>query len=648
MTKLTKLTPIDESIVEVTCPVSDSELINRISDYPNLSFVQFSKKYRGPLYTGVTLNIGGEKFDIQTNFCTNPFCRWFGLPQFKYTDIFNRPSRYGLTGTHPSQTINCKHVNVIEPIGVTFSRDYLSPMSNWSVAQEIKRLIDVNSISPMKSNYQYHREECADAADTPFNSDTFWKRGKSTSNSQKYQCKSCGKITNVLPSIRQCFTYHQKKNDILPSLMLKIVGKTPITRILEELDIGASTYYNKIEWLHRRCLEFLERHETNKLKTMKFSKLWLNTDKFIFSLNNIRKKGHGSTYYEQERLLMTTHIIATVDARSRYTFRNDLAYDFNVKPEDIQNDIEYFKEDKLQTYAQKNARYRHSYYGNRKFKKEDFVDDVVDDILDSSYLDLRKDYVDGLHINSTYTAYAQYWLIRRMLNVDKLNIVCDDDRSLINSIMRVYSEEIRAGKTNVFTCQVEKSLTRHDAYNEYYKQVEELNQFEQLLGLKGSKEESAILMLADELSRHSFYNIMSVNGKEIAVPSGAGPLQHPMPYKDEGIRYIDVLTNLSDKTNFELAKDLFNVNMQPINTYFNQLRRRSSLLERPIVTARGDGRSYIYASFNPKYTHFILTILRTYLNFCDVYKYKKKEYTPAMRLGIADRPYTVEDIIYFK
>jgi hypothetical protein len=43
----------------------------------------------------------------------------------------------------------------------------------------------------------------------------------------------------------------------------------------------------------------------------------------------------------------------------------------------------------------------------------------------------------------------------------------------------------------------------------------------------------------------------------------------------------------------------------------------------------------------------MLTILRTYLNFCQTYEFNKKKVTPAMVLGIAEKPFTIEDIIYF-
>lgn len=67
------------------------------------------------------------------------------------------------------------------------------------------------------------------------NPKSFYKQGKASSNTQKVQCKSCGKYTNLIPNKSQSTTYYQ---------------------------IGRSTYYSKLEWLYRCCLEFLETHET--------------------------------------------------------------------------------------------------------------------------------------------------------------------------------------------------------------------------------------------------------------------------------------------------------------------------------------------------------------------------------------------------
>lgn len=67
------------------------------------------------------------------------------------------------------------------------------------------------------------------------------------------------------------------------------------------------------------------------------------------------------------------------------------------------------------------------------------------------------------------------------------------------------------------------------------------------------------------------------------------------------------------------------------------------------MTARGDGKSYIYANFNPKYAQYALTILRTYYNFCfEVRGWNKSKATPAQHLGITDRKFDLKDIIYFR
>lgn len=58
------------------------------------------------------------------------------------------------------------------------------------------------------------------------------------------------------------------------------------------------------------------------------------------------------------------------------------------------------------------------------------------------------------------------------------------------------------------------------------------------------------------------------------------------------------------------------------------------------MTARAEGKSYIYANFNPKYAQYAITILRTFYNFCYTDKQGK---TPAQRKGITNKAH---DILY--
>jgi hypothetical protein len=94
---------------------------------------------------------------------------------------------------------------------------------------------------------------------------------------------------------------------------------------------------------------------------------------------------------------------------------------------------------------------------------------------------------------------------------------------------------------------------------------------------------------------------------------------------------------------------VMNVNDNATNSFIQQIRRRLSIFERPLMTARGEGKSYIYANFNPKYAQYSLTILRTFYNFCETYKSTDdKEQTPAQRLGIKDKVFDLKDIIYLR
>lgn len=646
MKKLKKLINSTESNVTVIYPLTDEEIHNRQIDYPILGEVEFAKKYRDLLFREVEIIVGSKSIKIQSNFCTNPFCKWFGLPQHKFNDIKNKPSRYKLVGEKILKRINCNEVLTKDTDGIVIN-NYITPLSNWSLANEIKRLIDINTVLPIEPKYSFHKDGCDSYEVNPIdNPRAFYKRGKSTSNSQKYQCKCCGKITNVLPNQRECFTYHQQRDDILPRFALQVVSRTPVTRTIELLGIGVSTYYKKLEQLYQRCLEFLDKHETKKLSKMHFNELWLTTDKFSYSLNNIRKKGHGKDYLIQERPLFPTYIVATVDSHSRYAFRTDLAFDYNVTANDIEKDIEVLKDNYVYNFAQKNARYRYSYYG-ANIKDTTIENNEIDNYIDQRSLHLRKDYIDGFHVNTTYTAYAHFWLIREILNADKINYVSDEDNSIITALMRVFSNEIKNGAVNIFTCRIDKSLNKKDAYICYKEASEILHEWKESNRLKCSMTEAAISKLAQDLETHKLYGTKVYNDKVYPYYLH-NPIRHPYPNKDEGIRYVDCLTNLSRLSTHDLAVQLYKVNMRAVNTYFNQIRRRVSILERPLVSGRGEGKSFIYSNFNPKYANYMLTILRTYLNFCDTFKYNKEHVTPAMLLGLVDKPFKFEDIIYLK
>ena len=55
-------------------------------------------------------------------------------------------------------------------------------------------------------------------------------------------------------------------------------------------------------------------------------------------------------------------------------------------------------------------------------------------------------------------------------------------------------------------------------------------------------------------------------------------------------------------------------------------------------------KSYIYANYNPKYAQQVLTIFRTFYNFCWRRKSGNAYMTPAQKLGLTDKVFDYKDI----
>jgi hypothetical protein len=82
-----------------------------------------------------------------------------------------------------------------------------------------------------------------------------------------------------------------------------------------------------------------------------------------------------------------------------------------------------------------------------------------------------------------------------------------------------------------------------------------------------------------------------------------------------------------------------------IERFLMQVRRRLSVLERPIATASKAGRMwYGYSANSPDTIVKLLGIFRVFFNYCANGKDAK---APAMRLGLAKGVVGLEDIIYF-
>ncbi|MFA1821331.1 hypothetical protein ACDX78_14340 [Virgibacillus oceani] len=110
------------------------------------------------------------------------------------------------------------------------------------------------------------------------------------------------------------------------------------------------------------------------------------------------------------------------------------------------------------------------------------------------------------------------------------------------------------------------------------------------------------------------------------------PIDYPLPPKDKGDFLVDCKKDVSVVDEEYLANMIMKVSDRAANNFMQNIRRRLSILERPLLTTRDDRKSYIYANFNPKYAQMAVTILRIYYNFCLANNTKGGRKTPAQQL----------------
>lgn len=644
MGKLKRLSNRTDNTFDVKVPVTEEERLEREKEYPILADNRFATRFRNAVFVPVKVRLKEKEHVIQVNMCTSPYCGNFGLEQVKFNSK-RKPGRYKLAQARSGEgnRIVCNE----NPGQVHTLNCTSEAMSNWSIAEEIKRLAVINSVTPVEPDYQFHKEGCERQHFTLFShKELFYKRGKSQGNSQRYQCKLCKKFTNVLPSTRESTTYHQKRNDILPMFAKLITNRTPVNRVIEILDIGVQTYYSKLGWLYKRCLEFQEKHET-KLKNKEFKEIWINTDKMVYFLNNVRKKNKGSKYLlEQEEKQFPTQVVISSDTLSKYVLRADVAYDWDINLDYIASQTNMYKDDHLHTFAQK--------YGHVRIPSAPRPPVEFDTQTKREYekekeeFHRRSDYIDGLHINSTYTAAAHYWHLKKALNAKEWRFASDQDSSLISALMRVFSKEFQLSDAHHFIYRLDKSKSFRESLDDFQDSRNVLKNWALISGIDSkSSFEIANLMLTEELKTHLFFKEESIGG-EVVRKWAQNPIVHPLPYKDTGYYTVDCTTDISSLEPEDIARMILRINNKSTDNFINQIRRRISILERPLVTSRGDGKSYIYSNFNPKYAQYAITILRTYYNFCMPSNSFDEQKTPAQRIGIADKVFTWEDIIYLR
>jgi len=367
---------------------------------------------------------------------------------------------------------------------------------------------------------------------------------------------------------------------------------------------------------------------------------------------------------------LQTHIFVTADQDSRYVFRADVNFDFTIKMKLLEDDTQTYHEDHLYEYAKKNARLRISHWPQPPTNNDhESMDDYKSALVQ---LENRRKRFDGLHTDKGYTAIAHFWLLKHMINAKEWRFVTDEDNTFLSTIYRVFEKEISDGYAHHLLKKTDTTKTRKERLIEYYKgnPDDELLQMIVRYLRSGSSSgyraanEAAHTYLRREIEKSLCY-ASTPYPAEVNQTLGLSPstsshertymnkpptlVTHPIPTRDTGYSQVGITTDVNNLSVDDLIKMFLKTNTRATDAFFQAIHRNINILERPLVGAQDGSKSYIYANLNPRYAQYAVTFLRTYYNFCKPMNLGGKGYkTPAQFLGIADKKYSLDDILYFR
>lgn len=159
MANLKRLATKEDNLIKIESPISPEETLNRHSVYLVTEPKNFAKLHGDIAYKPVEMEIvyKGQTFHIEFNRCINPFCYWYGEPQVRFENVSNKPYRYKIIGDAHNKGIHCNPIPSIYNVNGISLNCYTTAISNWSVAEEIARLVRNNSLLDIEPEYNFHK-----------------------------------------------------------------------------------------------------------------------------------------------------------------------------------------------------------------------------------------------------------------------------------------------------------------------------------------------------------------------------------------------------------------------------------------------------------------------------------------------------------
>jgi hypothetical protein len=240
----------------------------------------------------------------------------------------------------------------------------------------------------------------------------------------------------------------------------------------------------------------------------------------------------------------------------------------------------------------------------------------------------------GMQVHAEYTLYGHFFLLKKMFQgVEKIRFFLDQDPGMRSACLSAFAEEIKEGRCDAFYVRINKTLTVNEKRQAL---AESRRDFEDRKEQYPELKDSAIKLM---LIKERMKEVVSFGKWQDRW------IEHPFPSMSEPEKAVCYLTDTGKYDDDHLAWLYNKASLHSIDRFFTQVRRRLSLLERPIATPSNALRRWHgYSAYNPAIVAQLLDIFRVFYNYVEVGSDRQ---TPAMRLGLARGKVDVEDIIYY-
>lgn len=552
---------------------------------------------------------------IQANFCKTPGCENFGVPPREGAILTGRGQKsadgYVIVGVG-STDLRCNRC-----------MKYSRIKSNRAICEEMERQRgDEDAFVLCCSN-----PDCANhRPDGRTLTDRFRRYGTRASGTTRWMCRLCRKTVSVgRPTQRQ-----RKPHKNIQAFEL-LVNKMPINRMCEVLDVSFSTLYGKIDFIYAQCRLFAQERERH-LPEMAFDRLYLSTDRQDYIVN----WGDRSA-----RKTIQLTAIATADQESGYLFGFSPNFDAGISPKALEEACRQADDWQLPPAMRQHARlWTQADYERSALKRSLKEAETTRGDLDAPEHLLEDQQLppSGCQVHADYLMHGHYWLLRSLFpKAEKLRLFIDRDSGLLNACMGAFAERVKERTVDIVVVDIEKQL-KTTVRNSRYAAAKAWFERECLRfpGLGPKKAQTAIL--AERIAE-------ARSGPRAPGQLHSVWLDYPFPTLAEPGKRLRYVTDLGDYDDHHLANLLIRATLSPVDTAFNQVRRRFTMFERGVTSVNRAGSTWhIYAPYNPAMVEKLLTIYRVWHNYVGP---RGTQQTPAEKLGLAKGRIRLQDILYF-